>query len=174
MIIMKSENFKDILRAGDIFCIPLFIDLNEKPTKSYTRVKFPEDQQYAFGRFIEDQAGGGILIEVFEKTNNLKNLSLEEITKSGRLFPQVKTSGIEFVKKRWRVLASDEHYDKYRDSDYDEIRFVLSPYDEPKLWSLKDNSEKGISELEVKNYEISRIWFPNQLEKRIIEALFEN
>ena len=168
---IESNNYKGILKAGDIFCIPLFIDPKEKATKSYARVKYPEDEQYTFGRFIEDRAGGGVLIEVFSKTSKLNNFSPKELISSGRLFPPVTTSGLEFTKKRWRVVYSDDSYDKINDSHYKEINLVLGTYDDLRVKNLYTNKESEVSEKEAEKYEPWKIWQPNQLEKRIIKEL---
>ncbi|WP_158978798.1 Imm26 family immunity protein [Cellulophaga sp. L1A9] len=169
-----NDNYKGILKAGDIFCIPLFIDPKEKATKSYTRVKYPEDKQYAFGRFIEDRAGGGVLVEVFEKTMTLKDYNQDLVKESGRLFPPVTTSGLEFTKKRWRLVSSDQDYDKINDSDYKQINLVIGTYDDLRVKNLYANKETEISEKEAEQYEAWKVWQPNQLEKRIIKELFVN
>ncbi|WP_299434343.1 Imm26 family immunity protein [uncultured Maribacter sp.] len=166
-----SDTYKDILKSGDIFFIPLTIDFNEKPTKSYSRTKFPLDKHYAFGRFIEDRQGSGVIIEVFSKTSTLDDFSFEEITGSGRLFSPVSVSGLEFTKKRWRVISSDSSYNKNEDSNYDKVYLVSGFGDDLKLVNLGTNKSVPISEIEAEKYESWRVWFPNQIEQRIKDNL---
>jgi len=165
------DTYKDLLKAGDVFFIPLTIDFNEKPNKSYSRNKFSTNEEYVFGRFIEDRKGSGVLIEVFSKKTSLNDFNHDKVVNSGNLFPPICVSGIEFTKKRWRVLASNSDYDKVINSNYNEIQFVLNPYDSPKLLTLSNKLKQEIHQKEVNDFEIARIWLPNQVEQRIKDSL---
>ena len=41
---------------------------------------------------------------------------------------------LEFKKKRWRFIFEDPNYDKIRDSNYQEITFLMGTPEIPTLW----------------------------------------
>lgn len=158
------------LIAGEIYAIPLFLS-DVSSIKSFSRNKFEDKgKEFAFCRIIVDKQGGGSLIEVFDLVGDLHQ-DLESIIKSERLFDPIATSGLAMSKKRWKKLHTQEHYDKEKDSNYSEIKLVLGTNDDLRLF--QNGKETPISETEAKKYEMWKIWMPAQLEKRIIEELFD-
>lgn len=123
---MKAK--KD-MASGDIFTIPLFLPSYQEWTKmeqliDYKRYQFREDDIYAFGRLIELQTGNMNLIEIFSYVGKIPETP-EAIIYSGRFFEPVMMAGA-FSKGRWRFLFENPHYDKWADSDYENISFFLS------------------------------------------------
>ncbi|WP_452229600.1 immunity 26/phosphotriesterase HocA family protein [Lacinutrix sp. MEBiC02404] len=158
------------LNGGEIYAIPLFLS-GESSIKSFSRDKFEDKgKEFAFCRVIEDKEGGGIFIEVFDLIGNL-NQDLESIISSKRLFQPIATSGLAMTKKRWKKIHIQEPYDKEKDSNYSEIKLVLGTNDDLRLF--QNGKETPISQIEAKKYEFWKIWMPSQLEKRIIEELFD-
>ena len=116
------------IHAGDIFTIPLFLPSYQKWRRldeliDYRKYKFHHDDIFAFGRLIEHQTGNMELIEVFSYTGTIPETP-EVILRSGRLFDPVMMVGA-FTRGRWRFLFDDPHYDKWADSGYAEISFML-------------------------------------------------
>jgi len=155
-------------KEGSIFFIPLFLPKNIKDNnKSYYRYKFKKDELYAFGRLIDDGEGSGDLIEVFNYTGDIPD-DMSIIVNSGLMFKPLHIEG--FRKKRYRFIFEDNNYNKNRDSNYQEIGFLLGGC----LWKGGEQ-EDGLSEIEMKEYSkyynSMRIYAPTQLEKKIIEKL---
>lgn len=162
---MKNNELKE----GDIFCIPLFLE--GVSGRKHQRQKYNEESMFAFGRFIENRQGGGLLIEIFHNTSNLKNLSLDSFKSTNRLFDPIMISGMEFSKNRWRIILNDEEYDKSLNSRYNEINLVLGASDDLRLKHLATNEEKPISKTDAEKYEAWRIWDPMSIENRIRKSL---
>lgn len=121
-------NSRYVLHAGDIFTIPLFLPSYQKWRRldeliDYRKYKFHEDDIFAFGRLIEHHAGNMELIEIFSYAGTIPETP-EVILRSERLFEPVMTGGA-FSRGRWRFLFDDPHYDKWVDSDYADISFIL-------------------------------------------------
>jgi len=157
-------------KEGNIFFIPLFLPDDIKTTfKSFSRKKFDPNEKYAFGRLIDDVGhGGDHLIEIFKYTGPIPD-NKEVIVNSGSLFDPIHVVG-PFEKKRWRFIFEDPNYDKYKDSDYENIAFLLGGYDSPELWKGGEKIGK-ISIEESKRYN-SWIDFPStQAETMIRDAL---
>lgn len=119
---------KYILHPGDIFTIPLFLPSYQSWRRldeliDYRKYKFHPDDVYAFGRLIEHQVGNLDLVEIFAYAGTIPD-DPEVILRSGRLFSPVTTGGM-FSRGRWRLLFSDPQYDKWADSDYANISFIL-------------------------------------------------
>jgi flagellar biosynthesis chaperone FliJ len=74
-------------------------------------------------------------------------------------------------KKRWEVIYQTHSYDKYKDSNHQNIEMIFGPYDDLYIENLDSKKQKKLSEAEVHNYEQSIVWHPIQLERRIAEAL---
>jgi hypothetical protein len=157
------------ITPGEIYAIPLHLT-EVLPTKSMAKEKYDPDATYAFARIIEDLAGAGVLIEIFRYLGKL-NSPCDTIESSGRLIPPVTISGIEFTKKRWRKVCDTPGYNKETHSQFSEITQVLGIAPDLRLW--KGGKETGrISETEAMKHEEARIWFPNQIEQRIIKEAF--
>ena len=154
-------------KEGSIFFIPLFLPKNIKDNnKSYYRYKFEKEELYAFGRLIDDGEGSGDLIEIFNYCGNIpRNMSI--IVNSSLMFAPLHIAQ-GFMKKRYRFIFEDNNYDKNRDSNYQDIGFVLGGY----LWK-GGGKDKDLSEIEMeeylKYYNSMRIYAPTQLEKKILE-----
>lgn len=157
-------------KEGNIFFIPLFLPNDIKTTfKSYSRNKFDPNKEYAFGRLIDDAGkGGDNLVEIFNYTGPIPK-NKETIIESGRLFDPIHVIG-GFEKKRWRFIFDDPNYDKYKDSDYGNITFLLGGYDCPELWKGGEKLGK-ISIEESKKYNSWIDFPPTQAEDAIRDVL---
>lgn len=113
---------------GDIFAIPLFLPSYQKWRESfdefidYKKYKFHEEDMYAFGRIIELYCKNVYLMEIFRYVGKIPD-SPENIPKSERMFKPLIACGM-FARGRWRVLFENPGYDKWRDSDYENISFL--------------------------------------------------
>lgn len=132
-------------REGNIFLIPLYLPAyqswrNKEDLISYAKYKFHEEDDYAFGRIIEQYDGGGDIVEIFSYIGKIPE-NATTITDSGRLFEPVHIV-LAFSKKRYPFIFNNEQYDKYKDSDYQNISFLLMD----KLW-------KGGEQIEISKAE---------------------
>ena len=160
-------------RAGNIFLIPLYLPAyqtwrDREDFINYGTYKFNEDDNYVFGRVIDIRENGSELIEVFRYFGKLPTTSLV-ITTSGRLFEPVYTA-LPFDKKRWPFIFADDKYDKFSDSDYENISFLYIN----ELWRGGKKSYISIEEQQAyKEAGISyvQIYTGVQLEERIRLAL---
>ena len=123
---MRENKFA--MQAGDIFTIPLFLPSYQAWRRldeliDYRKYKFHDGDIFAFGRLIEHQPGNIELIEIFSYAGPVPE-SPEVILRSGRLFDPVMMVGA-FARGRWRFLFDDPHYDKWADSGYADISFLL-------------------------------------------------
>lgn len=126
--------------SGNIFFIPLFLPSDFKENiKSYAHYKFPETGPYAFGRLIEIGQSTGDLIEIFKYIGDIP-IAKEIIIRSDRLVDPIHIS-LGFAKKRWQFIFEDSEYDKYIDSNYENIAFLLGTPEAPKLWRGGNISE---------------------------------
>lgn len=155
------------VKSGELYAIPLF--LAEHPdSKSFSREKFEEpEKQFVFCRIIEDLGGGGILIEIFDKTGNLST-KVHDIVSSGRLISPIAISGVGIYKKRWKKIGEQNDYDRLRDSLYSEITLVAGAGDNLSLWKGGRNMGQ-ISEEEARNYEPWIVWRSSQVENRVLK-----
>jgi len=154
-------------KEGSIFFIPLFLPKNIKDNmKSYYRYKFKKEELYAFGRIIDEEEGGGDLVEIFNYTGVIPD-DINIIIDSGLMFKPLHVAQ-GFWKKRYRFIFNDDNYNKNSDSNYQEIGFILGGY----LWK-GGKKDKDLSEAEMqeysKYYNSMIIYSPTQLEKKIIE-----
>ena len=161
--IWRGENMN--LEAGVIVAIPLFMTHDGK-----SKLKKEDcDKLFAFARVIEEEAGK-VLIEIFQKTGNLKE-NIDGIVSSGLLMKPLYTIWSGVRKRRWKVVSKTINYDKINDSSYNSIQLVLGGIDDLRVWSAKDNSEKPITRGELHNYQLMGIYTPIQIEMKIIKKL---
>jgi Immunity protein 26 len=154
---------------GDVFAVPLFV-VDKAPQKRFYEKDFSATAgPYAFARIISNERGGGLIIEVFNKTGDLDN-SLNDLGPAKRLFRPVAITSLPIDKGRWLLVREGEGYDKERDSQYSQIQLVVSPFDNPRLWNPRTGT-RPIPLDEVQNYEAWEYWLPHHLEQRIIDAL---
>lgn len=125
------ENTKKEIYFGDIFMIPLFLPFEQfEDLIDYKKYRFRKDDIYAFGRLIDIDMGNCKLIEVFSYVGKIPDTP-EIILRSGRMFAPVFVMGT-FQKSRWRFLFGNPNYDKYKDSDYENIMFWYPAM--PRIW----------------------------------------
>lgn len=122
------KNVKNEIKVGDIFIIPLFLPCYQewRTTEElidYKKYQFCKNDLYAFGRLIDIDMGNCNLIEIFSYVGKIPE-SPKVILSSGRMFEPAYVVGV-FSRSRWRFLFSDPHYDKWIDSDYKNISFML-------------------------------------------------
>lgn len=109
---------------GDIFAIPLFLPCSQMGDYiDYRKYQFRKDDIYAFGRLIDIDMGNCSLIEVFGYVGKVPDTP-EIIVNSGRLFKPVFVVSV-LKTGRWPLLFENSHYDKWVDSNYENISFVL-------------------------------------------------
>jgi hypothetical protein len=157
---------KIIVNPGAVFCIPLFMNKDDWKLKEKLDNK-DFDKDFAFGRVIESTSS--VLVEIFYKIGSAKT-SQEEIFKSGVMFSPVQIFWDAVVKKRWKIIGETDNYNKLRDSNYESLRMAFGDGDF-RLRQLSTGIEVPITREELKNYEFSVVWFPIDLENRIIKHL---
>ena len=112
---------KIIVNAGEIFCIPLFMPKDDWKLK--TKLSDEDlDKDFAFGRVIETSSS--VLVEIFKKIGSAKT-SISEIEGSDILFSPLQIFWDGVIKKRWRIIGKTENYDKYKHSDYDNLKMIF-------------------------------------------------
>lgn len=160
------------LKVGDIFCIPLFMPKDD--WKLLNKLKKEDyDKDFAFGRIIEFTSD--ITIEIFNRIGPA-TLSIDEIIGSGVLVAPIKIFGDAIIKKRWNVIGATESYDRFRDSNYNQLKMVYGVPGEFRVRQLASGEERLISreEMELLNIPYATVWYPINLENRIIKLITEN
>jgi hypothetical protein len=157
------------VNAGQIFCIPLFMPKDDwKLSIKLSKNDF--DKNFAFGRVIETSSS--VLVEVFNKISSIK-INTIEIIDSGIMFSPIQIFWDAIVKKRWKVIDETIGYDKFKDSNYSNLKMGIGVDGNFRLRELYTGKETPISRQELKKYEFSIVWFPIDLENRIIEKICE-
>jgi hypothetical protein len=158
-------------KEGNIFFIPLFLPLDFKNNlKNYYRFKYLPNEVYAFGRLIEMDSSGGDLVEIFKHTGNL-NTDKNTIINSGLLFEPMHIS-LAFSKNRWRFIFDEINYNKYDDSNYGNITFLLGIPEAPQLW--KGGIKKEIKYYDKNKYREWIVYVPTQIETKIKKIMEGN
>ena len=158
---------KIIVYPGEIFCIPLFMPKDDWDLK----MKLSDedlDKEFAFGRVIETSSS--VLVEIFKKIGSDKT-SIDEIVNSGILFSPLLIFWDGVVKKRWRIIGKTENYDKYKHSNYDNLKMIFGVGEDFRLRHFSTKKETPITREEFNGYQFSIVWFPIDLEKRILKAI---
>ena len=158
---------KIIVYPGEIFCIPLFMPKDDWDLK----MKLSDedlDKEFAFGRVIETSSS--VLVEIFKKIGSAKT-SIDEIVNSGILFSPLLIFWDGVVKKRWRIIGKTENYDKYKHSNYDNLKMIFGIGEDFRLRHFSTKKETPITREEFNGYQFSIVWFPIDLEKRILKAI---
>ena len=155
-------------KEGSIFFIPLFLptDLQDS-RKNYWRYKFQKTETYAFGRLIEIGLSAGDLVEIFNYIGNIPD-DKEIIVESGLLMKPIHVC-LGFAKKRWQFIFEDENYDKNKDSDYQNIAFLLGTPECPSLW--KGGEGLKINDFDTQKYNEWIIYPSTQAENLIKRKL---
>ena len=157
---------------GIIFCIPLFMDKNDWKLKT----KLSDNdlvRDFAFGRVIETNSS--VMVEVFKKVGSA-NTDINEIVNSGIMFSPVQIFWDGIAKKRWRVIGQTENYDKFKHSNYGNLKMAFPGINDDFSFRLRDlatEKETPISRNEFENarYEFSTVWYPIDFENRILKTL---
>jgi expressed protein len=158
---------KIIVYPGEIFCIPLFMPKDDWDLK----MKLSDedlDKEFAFGRVIETSSS--VLVEIFKKIGSAKT-SIDEIVNSGILFSPLLIFWDGVVKKRWRIIGKTENYDKYKHSNYDNLKMIFGVGEDFRLRHFSTKKETPITREEFNRYQFSIVWFPIDLENRILKAI---
>lgn len=158
---------KIIVYPGEIFCIPLFMPKDDWDLK----MKLSDedlDKEFAFGRVIETSSS--VLVEIFKKIGSAKT-SIDEIVNSDILFSPLLIFWDGVVKKRWRIIGKTENYDKYKHSNYDNLKMIFGVGEDFRLRHFSTKKETPITREEFNGYQFSIVWFPIDLEKRILKAI---
>ncbi len=158
---------KIIVYPGEIFCIPLFMPKDDWDLK----MKLSDedlDKEFAFGRVIETSSS--VLVEIFKKIGSAKT-SINEIVNSGILFSPLLIFWDGVLKKRWRIIGKTENYDKYKHSNYDNLKMIFGVGEDFRLRHFSTKKETPITREEFNGYQFSIVWFPIDLEKRILKAI---
>lgn len=158
---------KKKFNIGDIFCIPLFMPKDDwKLSKKLKSEDY--DKDFAFGRIIEFSSD--ITIEIFNKIGPATT-SADEIVNSGVLISPIKIFGDGIIKKRWNIIGATQNYDKYRDSNYEQLKMVYGVPGDFRVRKLSTKEEFPISrdEMELHKIPYATVWYPINLENMIIE-----
>ncbi|MEL0650612.1 Imm26 family immunity protein [Algibacter sp. TI.3.09] len=156
---------------GAVFCIPLFMPKDDWKLK----VKLTKDdlsKNFAFGRVIETSSS--VLVEIFNYIG-CANSDLKQVINSGIMYSPIQIFWDGIIKKRWKIIEQTENYDKYKDSNYNNLKMVFGGIG----FRLRDFSTKKETpitreEVKLKEYEFSTVWFPIDLENRILKRLEES
>lgn len=152
---------------GQFFCIPLFMDRTDWRLK--TKLQDADfDGLFVFGRVIETSSS--VLIEVFRKVGPTMT-DLVEVEKSGVLFSPVQVFWDAIIKGRWRIVGCTTEYDKNLHSNYQSLKMVFGDASNFRLRDFSSGIEEVISREEIHKYEFSTVWFPIDLENRIVLSL---
>lgn len=158
---------KIAVTPGEIFCIPLFMPKDDWKLKA----KLSDadlDKDFAFGRVIDTSSS--VLIEVFNKISSAKT-DINEIIDSGIMFSPVQIFWDAIIKKRWRIIAQTENYDKYKDSNFNTLKMAFGLDGDFRLRDLDSATETSISRDELSKYEYATVWFPIDFENRILKSI---
>ena len=158
---------KNIIDSGEIFCIPLFMPKDDWKLK--TKLSDEDlEKDFAYGRVIETSSS--VLVEIFKKIGSAKT-SISEIENSGILFSPLQIFWDGVIKKRWRIIGRTKNYDKYKHSNYDNLKMIFGVDGDFRLRDFSTQKEIPITREEFKQYEFSTVWFPIDLENRILKAI---
>ena len=161
---------KITIDIGSVFCIPLFMDKSDWKLKS----KLSDtdlDKDFAFGRVMNTSSS--VLVEIF-RVIGPANMNISVITNSGIMFSPVKIFWDGIIKKRWRIIGQTDNYDKYKDSNYSNLKMAFGLDNNIRLRNMATEVEIPITREEMKNYEYASVWFPIDLEIRILTYLNKN
>lgn len=158
-----------IVNPGEIFCIPLFMSKDDWKLKEKLSDK-DLDKDFAFGRVIEHK--GSVLVEIFNKIAPATT-DFKEIEASGVMFSPIKIFWIGVTKKRWRVIGKTENYNPYEHSNYENLYMALGSDGDFRLRHFATETEVPITRGEIieKEYPFAVVWFPIDLENRILEKI---
>jgi len=163
---------KTIVKPGEVFGIPLFMPKDDWSLKSKL-TKEDLNKDFVFGRVIEKNAT--VLVEIFNKVGSA-HTELNEIISSGIMYSPLLIFWVGITKKRWIKIGQTENYDKYQDSNYANLKMVYGHPGDFRLRELATAKETPITreEMERNQYSYSVVWFPINLENKIIEELATN
>ena len=162
---------KILKKEGNIFFIPLFLPLDIKNnSKNYYRFNFSPNELYAFGRLIEIDSSGGDLVEIFKYVGNLTT-NKDTIINSGLLFEPLHIC-LAFSKNRWQFIFEEEKYNKYNDSNYEDITFLLGTPEVPQIW--KGGIKNEINYYDKTKYREWIVYVPTQIETKIKKKMEGN
>lgn len=156
-----------IVTPGEIFCIPLFMPKDDWKLK--TKLSDNDlNKNFAFGRVIETNSS--VLVEIFNEIGPATK-NLNDIINSGILISPIQIFWDGIVKKRWKIIGKTENYNKYENSNFANLKMAFGVEGDFRLRDLNLKKESPISREDLVNYEFSVVWFPIDLENRIIEKL---
>lgn len=135
--------------------------------------EYTEDDLYkdfVFGRVIETNSS--VLVEIFNKVGNAYT-EINDIIGSGIMFSPLQIFWDGIIKKRWKKIGQTENYNKYKDSNYANLKMVFGVPENFRLREFATAKETPITceEMERNQYSYSTVWFPIDLENKIIETL---
>lgn len=157
------------IKPGDIFCIPLFMP--KEDWKLRTKLKKEDsNRDFAFGRIIDTSSY--IIVEIFYKIGPIPT-DITSIISSGVMLSPLYIFADGIIKGRWNIIGSTPNYDKYADSNFGELQMVFGVPEQFRVRNLSTKEERPITrkEMEQKKIPFSIVWFPIDLENRIIKSL---
>lgn len=157
------------IKPGDIFCIPLFMP--KEDWKLRTKLKKEDyNKDFAFGRIIDTSSY--FVVEIFNKIGPIPT-DITSIISSGVMLSPLYIFADGIIKRRWNIIGCTPNYDKYTDSNYGELQMVFGASEQFRVRNLATKEEKPIDrkEMEQKRIPYSTVWFPIDLENRIIKIL---
>lgn len=156
-----------VITPGEIFCIPLFMPKDDWKLK----IKLTDkdlDKDFAFGRVIETSSS--VTVEIFKKIGPA-NTEINQILESGTMFSPIKIFWDGILKKRWRLIGKTKDYDKFKDSNYSNLKMAFGVDGSFRLRDLSTQEELPINREELEKYEFAVVWFPIDLETRILNRI---
>ena len=164
----KTVRKSKYTEGGDVFCIPLFMPKDDWKLKTKLSEK-DLDKDFAFGRVIETNSS--VLVEIFNKIGSCR-VDIDEIINSGIMISPIQIFWDGVVKGRWKIIGRTEDYDKFANSNYSNLKMAFGTGDDDfRLRNLSTTEEKPILRKDLVHYEFSMVWFPIDLENRIIKIL---
>lgn len=155
---------------GTVLTIPLFVTDQPSLTRFRKAAFDGRGADFAFCRVLDDRAGAGYVVEVFDHRDRL-DADLATVVSAPRLFDPVASSLLAVHKKRWRPLGVTPNYDPERHSRLSDVRLVLGAGDDLRLWHGGTGHEVPIDAEAARAYEPWTIWDAVRLEERILAAL---
>lgn len=163
---------KIIVKPGEVFGIPLFMPKDDWKLK-FKLTNEDLNKEFVFGRVIHTTST--VMVEIFNKVGNAYT-ELNEIVSSGIMYSPLLIFWDGIIRKRWIRIGCTENYDKYKDSNYANLKMVFGVPGDFRLREFATAKETPITreEMERNHYAYSTVWFPIHIENRIIEKLATN
>lgn len=169
-MLKQLEKLRKIKRQkeknGDFFVMDLThisSHYQEPHTDSFSKC----DNLYAYGRIIDCRPATGDIIEIFNYIGAFTD-DADAVIATGRMFDPVNVAPQCFIRGRWKIIKSDEHFDKFN-VGFEKIKLVMGGPMILELW--EGGKTRPITEEEAIGLERFVTYFPINIEERILEIV---